>query len=413
MRILSVTAQKPDSTGSGVYLAQLVRVFDGMGHEQAVVCGSAPLDSPEDSLPSGVSVYPVRFETSGLPFKIAGMSDDMPYPSTRYCDFDSSMLNAFKKSFESIAMKAIDEFKPDLIICHHLYLVTSVIAHLPRRCLTVGICHGTCLRQMRKHDLDAEFIREGVRSLDGIMALTSVQVEDIVDVIGLGDARSLPPISVIGTGYDSSLYRWPSAPKPSTRELLYVGKIAEQKGVASLLRALDLLPWCRGQLQVRLVGGGAEEHPCIARSAAESRYDVDMTGTIPPDRLARLYQQAHVFVLPSFYEGLPLVLAEALACGCVLVCTDLPGVKEWLLSAVPDAPALFVAPPRMHGVDVPYQQDLPAFEESLASAIVQAFSASEYLYGESAASAPCSSVKTLSWDSVGNCVLDVCRRLLK
>ena len=39
MKILSITAQKPDSTGSGVYLAELVKEFAAMGHEQAVVAG--------------------------------------------------------------------------------------------------------------------------------------------------------------------------------------------------------------------------------------------------------------------------------------------------------------------------------------------------------------------------------------
>ena len=37
MRILSVSAQKPDSTGSGVYLTELVRGFEKLGHEQAVL----------------------------------------------------------------------------------------------------------------------------------------------------------------------------------------------------------------------------------------------------------------------------------------------------------------------------------------------------------------------------------------
>ena len=39
MRILSITAQKPHSTGSGVYLTGLVKGFAALGHEQAVVAG--------------------------------------------------------------------------------------------------------------------------------------------------------------------------------------------------------------------------------------------------------------------------------------------------------------------------------------------------------------------------------------
>ena len=39
MRILSISAQKPDSTGSGVYLTEVVKALAEEGHRQAVVCG--------------------------------------------------------------------------------------------------------------------------------------------------------------------------------------------------------------------------------------------------------------------------------------------------------------------------------------------------------------------------------------
>ena len=59
MKILSITAQKPHSTGSGTYMTELVRAFDRMGHSQAVVCGIFPDDPVE--FPAGVSCYPVFF----------------------------------------------------------------------------------------------------------------------------------------------------------------------------------------------------------------------------------------------------------------------------------------------------------------------------------------------------------------
>ena len=73
MRILSVTAQKVDSTGSGVYLTELVRGFAKAGHQQAVICGTTWQD--RICLPEGVAVYPVYYNTEELPFPICGMSD--------------------------------------------------------------------------------------------------------------------------------------------------------------------------------------------------------------------------------------------------------------------------------------------------------------------------------------------------
>ena len=59
MKILSITAQKPDSTGSGVYLAELVKEFAAMGHEQAVVAGVYEED--QTGFEEGVRFYPVYF----------------------------------------------------------------------------------------------------------------------------------------------------------------------------------------------------------------------------------------------------------------------------------------------------------------------------------------------------------------
>ena len=77
MRILNISAQKPDSTGSGVYLAEMVRCELSAGHTAAVVAGVDASDEP--TLPEGAEPYFVRFNTEALPFNVCGMSDVMPY----------------------------------------------------------------------------------------------------------------------------------------------------------------------------------------------------------------------------------------------------------------------------------------------------------------------------------------------
>lgn len=77
MRILNISAQKPDSTGSGVYLAEMVRCELSVDHAAAVVAGVDASDEP--TLPEGAEPYFVRFNTETLPFNVCGMSDVMPY----------------------------------------------------------------------------------------------------------------------------------------------------------------------------------------------------------------------------------------------------------------------------------------------------------------------------------------------
>ena len=70
MRVLSVTAQKPCSTGSGVYLTEVVRSLAKMGVSQAVVAGVTREDRVD--MPEGVTVYPVYFSSEKLPYPVVG-----------------------------------------------------------------------------------------------------------------------------------------------------------------------------------------------------------------------------------------------------------------------------------------------------------------------------------------------------
>ena len=114
MKILSVTAQKPDSTGSGIYLTELVRGFEKKGITQSVIAGVTKAD--QVCLPEGVSFYPVYFESEQLPYPITGMSDEMPYPSTRYSDLTEEMTETFRKAFGEVLKKAVEELDPDVIL---------------------------------------------------------------------------------------------------------------------------------------------------------------------------------------------------------------------------------------------------------------------------------------------------------
>ena len=75
MRILTITAQKLNSTGSGFYLTELVKAFSEEGHEQAALAGIYQEDKVE--LPEGVKFFPVYFKTEELPFPIAESNEEL------------------------------------------------------------------------------------------------------------------------------------------------------------------------------------------------------------------------------------------------------------------------------------------------------------------------------------------------
>lgn len=82
---------------------------------------------------------------------------------------------------------------------------------------------------------------------------------------------------------------------------------------------------------------------------------------------------AHIFVLPSFFEGLPLVLLEALACGCRIVTTDLPGVKD-LFSGQSRQMVRMVHLPPLQTIDSPRPEDEPLLDKLLQEALAASIS---------------------------------------
>lgn len=372
MKILSVTAQKPDSTGSGVYLTELVKVFDKMGHQQAVIGGIYEKDKPE--LPENVDFYPVHFRTRELPFPITGMSDEMPYDSTRYSDMTDDMTEQFVNAFRKVIRKVMKEFEPDVIICHHLYFLGAMIRELCPKVKVYGVCHGSDLRQIKKNPWQREYIIQQVCKFDGLFALHREQKEQICSFYGCDSSL----VEVIGTGYNSHVfYRDETAKKEkneAVRRYIFAGKLSEKKGVMSMLRALHYLH--EPELTEVVFAGGygnQKEYEIIQQLAEDAPCAVNFLGKLVQPVLAREMKLSDVFVLPSFFEGLPLVNIEAMACGLRVVCTDLPGIKEWMEDNIPDNGVVFVTPPRMENEDEAVEADLPVFEMELARAMEEAY----------------------------------------
>ncbi len=371
MRILTITAQKPDSTGSGFYLTELVKAFAKEGHRQAVIAGIYPEDKVE--LPKETVFYPVYFKTEELPFPIAGMSDEMPYESTVYGQMTEEMTCRFEGVFRRTVRNAVEQFQPDLVICHHLYLMTAVVREELADRKVCGFCHNTDLRQMKKNPLRREYIRTQIPKLDAVFALHDEQKKEIMQIFPMEEEK----ISVVGTGYNSEVFCLDEAAGRGKSDgskpvrLIYAGKIAEKKGVASLIKSLSYLPWKPDKLELYLAGGAGnrEEYRKICELAEECEYPVHFLGKLPQAELAGEYRKSDIFVLPSFSEGLPLTVMEAMACGCKVIVTDLPGIRPWLEENVKNAPALFVKPPRMQNTDEPMEESILDFEGNLAKSI--------------------------------------------
>ncbi len=359
MRILNIIAQKPMSTGSGTYLTELTRVIGEEGHTQAVVAGVYKDDRVE--LPEGVKVYPVYFNTEELPFNIVGMSDEMPYPSTRYADMTKEMQERFEKAFLRVIDEAVSDINPEIILCHHLYYLTGLVRErFPGR-KVYGFCHNTDIRQMEKHSLKRDFIIENIRKLDKIFAPQAAQAEGVMKTYGIEREK----ITLVGVGYNHSLFNTNGRAKgDDITRLLFIGKVSQKKGVASLIRSLEFLDMPEDRLILTVVGGAGntEELSEIKELGEKCKYKVVFTGRITNEEIREAYLTNDIFVLPSFYDAIPLVVIEALACGAKVVVTELAGVHEFFDLNAKEANIKYVELPRLKNVDEPVDEELPDFE---------------------------------------------------
>jgi glycosyltransferase involved in cell wall biosynthesis len=366
MNILHILTQKPNSTGSATYMCATIKGFKG--HNQAIVAGIDKNDIVDFQV-ENVKFYPVLYNTKDLPFDVVGMSDIMPYPSTKYRDLNETKVNQLKEEFKKVIKRAIDEFKPDVIISHHLYLLTSFVREIVDDIKVIGICHGTCLKQLLSHDLERDYIISNIAKLDKIVALHNEQKKDIIDIFGVDDNL----VEVLGCGYDEEIFFRNSSNLGLEKIIItYAGKIAKIKGVESLIKALNKLKFDKNLIEVNIVGDGSdeEEYKQIYDLAMKSKYKINFLGKLSQTKLASLLRQSHLFVLASFAEGLPLVVIEALASGCNVVTTDILGVKEWMGDVINDSSKInYVKLPKMKDLTTPFEDDLENFETNLSNSL--------------------------------------------
>lgn len=381
LTVLHILSQRPGRTGSGVTVEALVRNASAKHYTQHVIVGT-PLDDPSPAIANldPLHVHPVVFETPELPFRLPGMSDVMPYPTTRWSTLTMEQLDTYKRVWKSHISKVIQQVQPDLIHSHHIWIVSSLlkdITDLP----VVSHCHATGLRQMDLCDTNlAEAVQAGCRRNDRFLVLHGIHQSQLASTLNVPVDR----IHVVGGGYRETVFhsrgRGTNAQRQRDNDdkihvhLVFAGKISHSKGLPWLLDAVEQIVGEHDSslpklfLHIAGSGSGAEADELQARME-RMKGTVQMHGMISQDELADLLRQSDIFVLPSLYEGLPLVLVEAAACGCRLICTKLPGVMEQLYEPLRDVMEL-VDLPRLT-IDVPEPDDLPVFVSNLKEAIMQ------------------------------------------
>jgi glycosyltransferase involved in cell wall biosynthesis len=183
------------------------------------------------------------------------------------------------------------------------------------------------------YDAHRQMLAEKIAAADFLCCISSFARSQMMK---LAPYEQWSKFVVSPLGVDPQLF----APRPTLLqrerfEILCVGRLTPAKGQHILIDAVAQLVRNGRQLRLCFVGGGPDE-PSLRRHAAQSAAAgcIVFAGPIDQDRIRDFYAAADIFCLPSFAEGLPVVLMEAMAMELPCLTTAIAGIPELIRDGI-------------------------------------------------------------------------------
>ena len=364
MKILHVLAQLPSKTGSGVYYTSMIEGFKKYNHEQKAVFASQ--DEYVWDFLERKDQYPLVFKTTELPFPIAGMSDVMPYESITYSSLTKEMVNVWKEAFRKILLRIKNEFTPDIIFAHHLWMLTSLVIEVFPDTKIIGICHNTDLRQARMNPEFKNKYVKNIEKLNLVFSISDKQKDEIEEIYNLDKAK----IITVGGGFNQDVFYFPKEKiHPEIIRLVFCGKIDPSKGIYELIDVYKSLEF--QDVTLDIIGNPDNDNKERIKNCIKDDFSIRLMPAMKQIELADYLREKHIFIMPSFYEGVALMAIESLACGMYVVATDIEALRTLLGKEVEESGIIKYVPlPGIYDTDKPLKEDLPLFKENLRKAIL-------------------------------------------
>lgn len=176
---------------------------------------------------------------------------------------------------------------------------------------------------------------------DKILCYTETEKQELIN-LGIKSEK----IEVIHNGIDTDLFVPARESCFDKKNLLWVGRYANGKGLDYLIDAFSILKTRHPAVTLTLVGKGPEkDHITQKIRNLNLEGSIIMKDFVPNSKIVSMYQNSSIFVLPSLEEGVPRTILEAMACGIPVVCSRLPQLVDivegcGLLVPIKDSQAL-------------------------------------------------------------------------
>jgi glycosyltransferase involved in cell wall biosynthesis len=258
-------------------------------------------------------------------------------------------LPAVSRPFNGwLSGRAIDaevvRFKPDVVLAYWLYpdAFGAMCAARRHRIPLIAGARGSDIRV--RDAISRALTRRVVRAADRLLVVS----EDLGRLAASEYGADPRRVSAIANGCDANVFHL--GDRGGAREALgiaadatlivYAGRLVAEKGLRELIAASRCIAAERPNVELALIGGGPLANELTQMAAAAAPLRAHLPGAIAPNAVACWMTACDVFALPSYSEGYPNVLVEALACGRPIVATRVGGIPE----IVDDSTGVLIAP---------------------------------------------------------------------
>lgn len=230
-------------------------------------------------------------------------------------------------------VKPMQRFAPDFVIGYWVYPEGAGAIQAARKLGKPAVLGALGTDINDRHGINAYLTRHALHGADRIIFVSNDMRNRAISEYGVTPARCATVVNGINTSVfhpqDQGACRSDLGVSPDASLIVYVGRLIEAKGLRELILATDELRKSRPETRLVIIGEGTfkEQLKTMIQDRNLTAH-VQLAGGLLPHVIAKWLNAANLLTLPSWSEGYPNVLVEALACGCPVVATTVGGIPE-------------------------------------------------------------------------------------
>ncbi len=324
--------------GTGIYVDTLARSLLQKERQVRVLCSDhTPPDKP----------YPVEAvlfsngdnKKYDLDFDIPVFASHSLSRGKKFGRLSENQRQAYIQAFRSRIEAGLSEFHPDIVHVHHGWVIASILEEFDVP--YVITLHGTEYHAFKDYKDYRDDVLRGLHGAEMVVALTEDERNRAIEAYGLDPQR----ITIIKSGTNTDMFKPLDVDKAGLLRsyaveavdrpvVFFGGRLTDQKGVDTLLRAASIYSKIDGR-PITLIAGDGNLRNDLERLAGELKLeDVYFLGAQSHGQMVKLFNVADVAAMPSIFEAFGLVSLEALACGTPVIAGNVGGFARIVNSEI-------------------------------------------------------------------------------